>query len=241
MGKKRILMVTGASSCIGTAFIEKVWCKYDTIWAHYNESQDKVCELRETIGDSIMPIQADFLNISSTERFINTIIVSGKIPDHIVHLSAPKAQNLQFHKNSWTSFQQEIDISVRSITMVLQRFIPYMMKKQYGKIVFMLSSNTLGIPPKYQSSYILVKYALLGLMKSISSEYGSRGIWSNAVSPDMIDTSFLSNIPELIKEQKAKNSSLGRILCVDEVVPTLEYLVSKSSDMVTGQNIAITG
>ena len=54
-------------------------------------------------------------------------------------------------------------------------------------------------------------------------------------------TKFLSELPDLIIEQSAKNNPLGRNIYIDEVVPTIEYLLSSGSDMVTGQNIGVTG
>lgn len=50
-----------------------------------------------------------------------------------------------------------------------------------------------------------------------------------------------SDLPELILEQSAKNNPLGRNIRVDEVVPTIEYLLSPAGDVVTGQNIGVTG
>lgn len=125
--------------------------------------------------------------------------------------------------------------------MILQDFIPKMSKQRYGKIVFMLSAYVVGIPPKFQSSYITVKYALLGLMRNLASEYASKGVMVNGVSPDMMETKFLSELPDLVKEQSAKHNPLGRNIRVDEVVPTIEYLLSPASDIVTGQNIGVTG
>ena len=116
-----------------------------------------------------------------------------------------------------------------------------MAKKRHGKIVFMLSAYLLGVPPKFQSPYITVKYALLGLMRNLSAEYVSKGITVNAVSPDMMETKFLSNLPELVIEQSAKNNPLGRNIRVEEVVPAIEYLLSDAANVVTGQNIGVTG
>jgi 3-oxoacyl-[acyl-carrier protein] reductase len=177
--------------------------------------------------------------MESTERMINLIRDSGNFPDHIIHLSAPRVHNLQFHKLNWETYQKEIDISLRSIIMILQQFIPYMSKKKYGKIIFMLSAYLVGMPPSFLSSYITVKYALLGLMRNLAVEYASKRISVNAVSPDMMETKFLVDIPELVKEQSASNSPLGRNLFVEEVIPTLLYLLSDACDVVTGQNIHI--
>ena len=241
MNEERILFVTGASSDVGGQLIRNVGKNYKKVWAHYNRAVDVIEKLRDEIGDRIVPVCADFSSLESTQALISEIERSGDLPDHIVHLSAQKAHNLQFHKHSWDSYQLEVDTSLRSITMILQKFIPKMSKNKYGKIVFMLSAYLLGVPPKFQSPYITIKYALLGLMRNLAAEYAAKGIMVNAVSPDMMETKFLSELPDLIIEQSAKNNPLGRNIYIDEVVPTIEYLLSSGSDMVTGQNIGVTG
>lgn len=241
MEKHKILLVTGASSDIGSALIRKVSCNYGKIWAHYNHSCSAAERLKRESGSVVLPVQADFSDMESTLEMIEIIKQSGDIPCHIVHLSAPKARTLQFHKGTWDNYQKEIDISLRSITMILQAFIPKMAEDKNGKIVFMLSAYLLGVPPKFQSPYITVKYALLGLMHNLAAEYAPKGIMVNAVSPDMMETKFLSELPGLVKEQSAKSSPLGRNIYVDEAVPAIEYFLSSESDAVTGQNIGITG
>ena len=241
MCNDKVLLITGASSDVGRELIKRVSKNYRKIWAHYRNSGEIIEEMKIDLGDSIIPIRSDFSDVESTYDLIRTIKESGDFPNHIVHLSGIKAHSLQFHKQSWENYRVEIDISLRSITMILHEFIPNMAKSSYGKVLFMLSSYLLGVPPKFQSSYITVKYALLGLMRSLAAEYASKGIMVNAVSPDMIETKFLSELPELIMEQNAKNNPLKRNLLVDDVVPTMEFLLSSESGVITGQNIGITG
>ncbi len=49
-----------------------------------------------------------------------------------------------------------------------------------------------------------------------------------------METKFLSNLPELIIEQSAKNNRLGRNIRVDEVGPAIEYLLSDAVNAMTG-------
>ena len=86
-----------------------------------------------------------------------------------------------------------------------------------------------------------IKYALLGLMKSLSAEYIDKGITINGVSPDMIETKFLSNIPELIIEKNKVNSPLGRNIYIEEVIPVIQHMLSDLGASMTGQNIVISG
>lgn len=116
-----------------------------------------------------------------------------------------------------------------------------MSKSKYGRIIFLLSSNTIGKPAKYQSSYVTVKYALLGLMKALAAEYADKGITVNGVSPDMMETKFLSGIPDLIVEQNRENGPMGRNVYVEEILPMIQYMLSEEGASMTGQNIEISG
>ena len=163
-----------------------------------------------------------------------------KVPTHIVHLPAGKFENIKFNKITWEKFQTDINIALRSLVIILNGFLPIMSKNKFGRIVVMLTSCTTNIPPKYLSSYVTSKYALLGLVKALSTEYADKGIRINGVSPTMIETTFLQNVPELLVQQNAMNSPTGANLTVEEVLPLIEFLLHDSAGSITGQNIAIT-
>lgn len=241
MGK--VLLVTGASSEVGVRLIEEIYSDYDRIYMQYRTMNNELQQLIERLEPecNIVPIQADFSDVESVNNMIDEIKKSTILPDNIVHIPAPKAYNKQFHKDRWENYESGWDISVRSIVLILQAFIANMAKNRYGRIVFMLTSCTNNNPPKFQSSYVTVKYSLLGLMKSLSVEYISKGITVNGVSPDMMETKFLSELSELIIEKNRENSPIGRNIYVDEVVPVIQYMLSDSAASMTGQNIVISG
>ncbi len=241
MNDKKVLFVTGASSDIGIKIISEICGNYDVIWAHYNHENKALLNLKSQCGDKLILIQADFSDLDSINVMTERIAESGDYPDHIIHLSAPKFRIQKFVKESIEAFRNDYFVSVDSIMIILKKFIPYMVKKKRGKIIFALTANVIGIPAKFQSSYTVSKYALLGLMKSLAVEYSDKGINVNAVSPSMINTKFLSEIPDLVIEQTAENSPMKRNLNVDEVTPMFRFLLSQEGDRITGENIAITG
>lgn len=242
MKDKKILLVTGASSDIGMGLIRKVYRNYSIVLAHYRTENDQLLQLQDDIGkERCLLIKADFSEPEDIARLISDIREADLIPDHIVHLPAPKAFNKKFHKCTLAEYRQELQISFLSIEEILRTFIPYMSKNRYGKIILMLSSCCINNPPKYQAPYVTTKYALMGLMKSLSVEYADKGITVNAVSPDMIETKFLSEVPDLIIETNAAAGPTGRNLQVEDVTPAIQFLLSEDADMITGTNITITG
>lgn len=239
--EKKILFVTGASSDLGQALILQIADQYDMIVAHYGHSHDAIDALAQKFPGKIQKVKADLADPQEVQEMIDGMTEKQWLPDHIVHLAAPKTTNERFHKMDPVRLDQAYEVSVRSIFHILQSFMPHMSKQKYGRVVLMLTSYCLGVPPKYQSAYVTSKYALLGLMKALATEYDSKGITVNGISPEMIDTKFLSDLPDLIVEENAAKSPLKRNLQVEDVVPMIAYLLSDQAEAITGQNIAITG
>ncbi|MCR5503119.1 MAG: SDR family oxidoreductase [Lachnospiraceae bacterium] len=240
MRENKRLLVTGASSDFGTALIKEIGTDYEKIYAHYNHENEAFTGLCENLKDRIIPIRADFSDVGSLDGMIDQIVSDGGA-DHFVHLAAPGLKPLQFRKTDWDAFEDPLRISLRSAVKLSGALLPGMAKNSYGKIIFMLSSVTLNLPPKYEAAYTVSKYALLGLMKSLSAEYAEKGITVNGVSPDLTETKFLKEFPKLIIQKNAEESPLKRNLTVNDVIPAFRYLLSDGADAVAGLNLSVTG
>lgn len=240
MRENKTLLVTGASSDFGMELIRSVADKYEVIVAHYCHLNEELSLLKKRLGGKLILLQADFSKSDGVKKLIEDIRDGGYVPDHIVHFPAPKAYNEKFHKCNWEDFSKGIEISLHSFVEISKAFLPQMSKNRYGKLVLMLSAYTLDIPPKYQAPYVTVKYALLGLMKSLAVEYADKGISVNTVSPGMTETKFVSEIPDLVVQQNAYTNPSKTNLNVTDVIPTFVYLLSDGADCVTGQNLSVT-
>lgn len=242
MGKT--LLVTGASSEIGRELIRAVGSEYTTVVAHYNNSANAVTELKNNISsEKLIPIQADFTDLDSTVDFAEKVKATGLVPDAVVHLSSlPLGLFSKFDKTVWEQYEKEFNVSFRSAVILFQKIMPLMAKRRSGKVVIMLSYNLLNTPQiKNASVYSTAKYALYGLMRSLSSEYAQKGVWVNGVSPSVVDTKFArDNMPEILMEQTAKASPIKRNLTPVDVIKPIKFLLSDDSDYITGQNLGIT-
>lgn len=235
----KTLLVTGASSDIGMALIENLNENYDYIIAHYNNWNSGLEKMKSKLGNKVYFFQADFSKENEVENFIVKIKENHLNPNHIVHLPATKIVAEKFLKIGWEEFDKGINISLKTAIKLTQEFLPEMKKNKYGKILFMLTSCTIDTPPKYQSAYTTIKYALLGLMKALAVEYADKGITVNGISPDMIETKFLKELPEIMIRQYEEKLPSKKILQVKDVVPTFRFLLSDGADNINGVNIAI--
>jgi 3-oxoacyl-[acyl-carrier protein] reductase len=239
--RQPVVLILGASSDIGREVIREIDDGASLVLAHYNRNLGKLTDLQSEVRSTIMPIQADLSRDEDVEAMLARIAGVCPYPQKIVHLPAPRMAYTRFKDANWCTFQSELDIELRSIVMVLSRFLPLMAKDGVGKIVFVLSSVCSGVPPKALAHYTTTKYALLGLMKALAAEYADKHISINAVSPSMVDTSFLSELPAKLIELSAAAHPLKRNASTRDIAPTIKFLLSPSADYISGANIPVTG
>lgn len=237
-------LIMGASSDVGMAYIQYLITLNEpvTVLAHYrtmNETFARICKSESEV--TIIPLQADLTREEELDSMLQYIRKSHGDLTHILHLPAEKLEYCKIKQMDWEKMELDFKIQVLSLGKVLQTFLPQMAKRRFGKVVVMLSSVTLGMPPKFMTSYVVNKYALLGLMKSAAMEYADKGITVNGISPNMMETKFLQNLDERLVEMTAASSALHRNVKIEEVIPTIRLLMSDASNCMNGTNINLSG
>ena len=238
---KIYVLVIGASSAIGCEIIRQISGGHTVIFAHYRQGKDRIEELHSEVTSTIIPIQADLSHQNDIDVLIETVASTCNVLQQIIFIAAPSLVLTRFKELKWTDFKAQIDVQLFSAFEILNRFLPEMSKAKYGKVIFVLTSYTIGKPPSAMAHYVTAKYALLGFMKALSSEYAGKNICINAVSPSMIETNFLEQIPEKLVEFSAQQHPLKRNGIPGDIAPVVKFLLSEGSDFITGVNIPVTG
>lgn len=235
-----VILIIGASSDIGLELIKQ--SDQDClIIAHYNSSNHDLLNLMGVAQKKIIPIKADLTNENDLNYMLNEIESKYGVPNKIIHLASANLKNIRFKDLQWKDYEESLCIGLKSLIVTLKKFLPEMAKQRCGKVVVLLSSYVVGAPPKYLSHYIATKYAMLGLVKSLASEFANNNIQINSISPSMIDTKFLKNINKKIIEMHAYTHPLKRNASVKDIIPIIKLLLSKDSDYITGINVPIAG
>lgn len=238
---KNVVLIVGASSAIGCEIIRWISDADTVILAHYYSGKDRLAAIEAEVKSKIVPIQSDLSSVGGIDALIESVESVCDFPQKIVFLSAPKLTLVRFKDLSWDDFKYHADFQLCTAVKILGRFLPKMAMARNGRVVFMLSSCTFGIPPAMMAHYVFAKYALLGLMKALSSEYAGKKICINAVSPSMVETGFLSNIPDKIVEFAAQQHPLKRNATPADIAPLVKFLLSEEAGYLTGVNIPVTG
>lgn len=224
----RRIVITAAASDFGTALLERM-CESGTkdiewIFATYHSSSagiDEVVKKYPALSDKLILEAVDMQDVEAIGRMCAKIKEKGT-PTDIVHLPAPKAEPMQFRKLSWDTFKDQMEISFRSAVLILKELLPTMAKEKEGRVLLVSSYyGTEEYTPSFLTPYVCAKAALLALMRSLSKEYEDKNIKINAIAPDIANTKFLDEMPDIMKEAAAKQSGRGELLDAKEVADAM--------------------
>ena len=240
LANKRVL-VTAAANGIGRASVLAL----RDAGAHVIATDLNIDALQDTPG--IQALQLDVTQTSAIEAIsqqVGTLDVLFNCAG-FVHSGAL----LECDDSAW---QFSFDLNVTAMYRMIRAFLPGMLAAGGGSIINMASvaSSVKGVPNRF--AYTASKAAVIGLTKSVATDYVGQGIRCNAICPGTVDSpSLRQRIGEQAREQGRTEAEvyqafvdrqpMGRIGNVDEIAQLVLYLASDASSYTTGTTQIIDG
>jgi 2-keto-3-deoxy-L-fuconate dehydrogenase len=143
------------------------------------------------------------------------------------------------------------DLNVRSMFRTMQAFVPGMIAQGRGVILNMASvaSSLKGVPNRF--IYSATKAAVIGITKSVATDYMKQGIRCNCLCPGTVLTPSLeeriaANATQAGSVHAARQAfvdrqPMGRLGTPEEIAGLAVYLASDAAQFITGQAVVIDG
>ena len=231
MFENKKIFITGGTGSIGSAI-----CHY----FHENKCRkvyasttnlDKVKKEDSYISFKQLNL-SDISNINLEEQ-LNIDI------DYLV-LNAGITKDNIFLRMSADEWSSVIDVNLNSSFYLLKHFIKKMVKKRFGRIVF-ISSVVAHTGNPGQVNYTSSKAAISGMVKSLALELSSRNISVNAVAPGFIASNMTDKLNENQKNSILERIPMKRLGKPGDVAKAVGFLCSENADYITGQTIHVNG
>jgi 3-oxoacyl-[acyl-carrier protein] reductase len=148
-------------------------------------------------------------------------------------------------------WQRAVELNFMSVVHFARAVIPWMQRQKWGRIVT-ITSVSVRQPVGDLIYSNAVRAGVLGLVKSLSNEFGKDGITVNNVGPGYTATARLQQLVKKravdfnISEEEylgrlGADAALKRVGEPDEVADAIVWLASDRASFITGQTVLVDG
>jgi len=247
----KVAVVTGGGKGIGRA-ISLAFAKEgaDVVIAARTETALKeTAEEINKMGGHALPFVADISREDQVNELVSSTVRNlGKI-DILVNnagIAGPTAPVVDLRIEDWNGV---IAVNLTGAYLCSKAVLKYMIKNKVGNIINIGSmAGTKGLWRR--SPYVVSKWGILGLTKTLALEAGIYGIRVNAICPGLVEGKRLDDVfserakvmgisPDLIRKRAIDDTPLRRFVKPGEIARTAIFLASSNSDGITGQIICV--
>lgn len=224
------ILITGGASGLGEV-ITKLLAEdeHNTVFFTYNKSYTRAKEIEISLKNTIS-IKCNFKDINDLKSLTKKI-QQFDLDVLINNAYCGDISTNYFHKISPEIFLADFEENIIPIIKITQEVIKNFRKKKQGKIITILSSYLVNVPPLGLSSYIANKAYLEKLTKIWSIENSKFNISSNSISPSFMETGLTANVDERIIQQMIMNHPRKKLLSMKEVAEVVLFFTTASPQL----------
>lgn len=138
-------------------------------------------------------------------------------------------------------FDRTMAINLRGQYLVSRAVAPHMLRRGYGRVVFM-SSQAAVVGLDDHTAYSAAKAGVLGMMRCMAIEWAGRGVTVNAISPTVVNTAMAQVGWAGEKGVRARAEiPVGRFAEPAEIALAALFLSSGAAAMINGANLVVDG
>lgn len=241
--KDRVTLVSGGSRGIGKALAAAFAQRGAKVivTGREQETLEQAAAEISPDGNPVVPLVCDVSTVETLPDLTQTIVDRfGKI-DILLNVAGV---NKRKRVETFTAEEYDfiLDINLRGAFFLAQAVGKQMLAQGSGAQVHIDSLNTYA-PLKGVLPYAMSKAGLSMMTRGMATEWGPRGVRVNALAPGFILTAMtnkLWSIPTM-QEWGRRNTPLGRLGEVSDLVGAAVFLASNASAFMTGQVIYVDG
>jgi len=236
--KDSAILVTGSTRGIGRGIAEHLLTKGAIVGIHGRSRQQVEAVCAELNSAQTIALVGNLTEETVTERLVADFLkIAGRL-DGVVN-NAGGGQAIAFRGITPEKWRNTFRLNLEAAAGICRAAYDIMRKQRSGSIVNIASLAAHG-PGKWMGAdYAASKAGLISLTKSLAFEAARLGIRVNAISPGMVETDMTARLPETMRA--GLNIPMGRFATPSEIGSVAAFLLSESSNYITGQVLHVDG
>lgn len=207
-------------------------------------------QLRSRYGVEVLADVLDVADFPATQAFVRRVAERfGRIDICLANAGGPAPKNfLSIEMEEW---RRAVELTFLSTVNMAKSVIPYMQRAGGGRFIA-ITSTSVKAPIGDLMMSNAIRPAVVGLLKSLSVEFGKDNITFNNVAPGYTMTERLNELAgtralaanvsvKEIHERWSEEIPLRRLAKPEEVADAILWLASDRASYVTGQTIVVDG
>lgn len=234
----QVVLVVGGSGGIGSAITQYFSEQGAKTFFTYFKNEERAREVKNNLTNCEM-IQCDIRNEADVNAAISKVIETDSKVDVLVYCVTNPLKLKTFDRLALRECLEDIEVILYGGILLAKAVLPHMKERRSGTILNLLTSAISGTPPARMSSYVIAKYGLLGLTKSLASEVDRFNIKVLGLSPTFVETSLLKNFPAKLLEIEKEKQADGSLLQPEDIACATWQLVQNVDKYKNGENVQI--
>ena len=244
---EKLFVVTGATSGIGKSIAIALLNEGARVIVNAR-TESKLVEMQKHYPDNCEIVAGDITTDATLSKLM-LHINDRQIYGIVVNASGPPAKS--FIKTNLKDWDNAYEGLLRWKVKLTHELLPRFQSHKFGRMVF-IESSSVKQPIDNLILSTSLRLAVVGFVKSLSSEVASQGITMNILAPayhktprleSLIETSSerTGNSIETTKSQFTNEIPVGKLGDPKDLASLACWLLSEKSSFVTGQTISVDG
>lgn len=238
----KVAIVTGSSRGIGREVALELARQGARVAVNYRQGAEAAAEVVGEIaacGSEGIAVGADVATAGGAQALVDATLAAFGTVDVLVSNAGITRDNLllRMTEEDWDAV---LDTNLKGAFHCVKAVQRTFLKRRAGRIIAI--GSIVGLSGNAgQANYAAAKAGLVGLVRSVARELGSRGITANVVAPGFIDTEMTRALPEEAMQAALARIPLGRLGTPQDVAGLVAFLAGDAAAYITGQVFGVDG
>jgi NAD(P)-dependent dehydrogenase (short-subunit alcohol dehydrogenase family) len=246
---QQVVLITAAGSGLGRGIAIDLASRGASVhvWDRDASALQDLSEYAKAEKLKIITSVVDLVSEKEVENAFKTTISQSQKIDVLIN-NAGGSLHTPFHflKQTKEDWDRVFDLNLMLTVKLTQLVIPFMLEKQYGRIINLGSKAGRYGSLFAGANYVAVKGAIHALTLQLAQEFGPQGITCNAICPGAVMTPRVKGLLKERQSDEQRERILNEIPVrrhgeLEDIANSVAFLASPESGFITGVLLDVNG